>query len=104
MENIFDELKNSGRNKRCCYAFECTKEIIYNKIITVFDDLRKIIYDGSSKQNTKERITQLTKILKGLNDSIDRDNEKLPAAGEKDATLHGENYRQVVPNNALGTS
>lgn len=58
------------------------KRSIYNQINTVFDDLRKYrMTEVVSK--TQERITQLTKILKGLNDSIDRDNESYRQQVEK---------------------
>ncbi|MFN8268270.1 MAG: hypothetical protein U0T31_09715 [Chitinophagales bacterium] len=81
-KHIFDELKKIQAEIKDAAMRWNHKRSIYNQINTVFDDLRKYrMTEVVSK--TQERITQLTKILKGLNDSIDRDNESYRQQVEK---------------------
>lgn len=58
------------------------KRAIYDQINTIFDDLKK--YRMTETVNrTKDRISQLTKIVKGLKDSIARDKESYTMQVEK---------------------
>lgn len=72
--SIFDKLKNiQSEIKDATLRWE-EKRKLFDKINDVFDTLRK--YRKSEFVNrTKERITQLTKTIEGLQQSIDRDNE-----------------------------
>jgi chromosome segregation ATPase len=71
---IFDKLKNiQSEIKDASLRWE-EKRKLFDKINDVFDTLRK--YRKSEFVNrTKERITQLTKTIEGLQQSIDRDKE-----------------------------
>lgn len=58
------------------------KRTVYNQINAIFDDLRKYRMTEIIGK-TQSRITQLTKILEGLKDSIARDNETYNQQVEK---------------------
>lgn len=72
--SIFDKLKNiQGEIKEAALRWE-EKRKLFDKINEVFDTLRK--YRKSEFVNrTKERISQLSKTIEGLQQSIDRDKE-----------------------------
>ncbi len=79
---IFDELKKIQAELKDANIRWNHKRNIYNHINAVFDDLRKYrMTELVSK--TQDRISQLTKILKGLKDSIARDNESYQQQVEK---------------------
>ena len=72
---IFDELKKIQAELKDATSLRWNhKRNLYNQVNAIFDDLRKYrMTEVISK--TKDRITQLSKILDGLKDSIARDNE-----------------------------
>jgi len=79
---IFDELKKIQAELKDASLRWNHKRNIYNHINVVFDDLRKYrMTEVVSK--TQDRILQLNKILKGLKDSIARDNESYQQQVEK---------------------
>jgi len=79
---IFDELKKIKAELKDASLRWNHKRNIYNHINVVFDDLRKYrMTEVVSK--TQDRILQLNKILKGLKDSIARDNESYQQQVEK---------------------
>lgn len=79
---IFDELKKIQAELKDATMRWNHKRSLYNQVNAIFDDLRKYrTTEVISK--TKERITQLTKILDGLKDSIARDNESYQLQVEK---------------------
>lgn len=79
---IFDELKKIQTELKDASIRWNHKRAIYNQVNAIFDDLRKYrMTEVVSK--TQGRITQLTKILEGLKDSIARDNESYQQQVEK---------------------
>jgi hypothetical protein len=79
---IFDELKKIQAELKDANMRWNHKRSLYNQVNAIFDDLRKYrMTEVISK--TKERITQLSKILDGLKDSIARDNESYQMQVEK---------------------
>ncbi|MFN8261171.1 MAG: hypothetical protein U0X41_09585 [Chitinophagales bacterium] len=79
---IFDELKKIQTELKDASIRWNQKRAIYNQVNAIFDDLRKYrMTEVVSK--TQGRITQLTKILEGLKDSIARDNESYQQQVEK---------------------
>jgi len=71
---IFEELKKIQAELKEAAIRWNHKRNLYNQVNAIFDDLRKYrMTEVISK--TKERITQLSKILDGLKDSIARDSE-----------------------------
>ena len=79
---IMDELKKIQTELKDINMRWNQKRSIYNQINSIFDDLRK--YRNIENVNkTQERIKQLTKIAKGLKDSIDRDKESYSLQVEK---------------------
>ena len=79
---ITDELKKIQAELKDINLRWSHKRSIYDEINSIFDDLRKF---KTTERTTKtnERIKQLTKIAKGLQDSIDRDSESYNAQVEK---------------------
>lgn len=81
-KHIFDELKKIQAELKDASMRWNQKRTIYNQVNAIFDDLRKYrMTEMVSK--TQGRITQLTKILEGLKDSIARDNEMYQQQVEK---------------------
>lgn len=81
-KHIFDELKKIQAELKEATIRWNHKRNLYNQVNAIFDDLRKYrMTEVISK--TKDRITQLTKILDGLKDSIARDNESYQQQVEK---------------------
>lgn len=81
-KHISDELKKIQAELKEAAIRWNHKRAIYNKVNAIFDDLRKYrMTEMISK--TQERITQLNKILNGLKDSINRDNEMYQQQVEK---------------------
>lgn len=79
---IFDELKKIQAELKDVAIRWNHKRNIYNQVNAIFDDLRKYrMTEIVSK--TQNRISQLTKILDGLKDSIARDNDSYQMQIEK---------------------
>jgi hypothetical protein len=79
---IFEELKKIQTELKDAAIRWNHKRTIYNQVNAIFDDLRKYrMTEVVSK--TQGRISQLTKILDGLKDSIARDNESYTMQVEK---------------------
>ena len=79
---IFDELKKIQAELKDVAIRWNHKRNIYNQVNAIFDDLRKYrMTEIVSK--TQNRISQLTKIVDGLKDSIARDNESYQMQIEK---------------------
>lgn len=79
---IFEELKKIQTELKEPAIRWNHKRTIYNQVNAIFDDLRKYrMTEVVSK--TQGRISQLTKILDGLKDSIARDNESYTMQVEK---------------------
>jgi hypothetical protein len=79
---IFEELKKIQTELKDAAICWNHKRTIYNQVNAIFDDLRKYrMTEVVSK--TQGRISQLTKILDGLKDSIARDNESYTMQVEK---------------------
>lgn len=79
---IFDELKKMQAELKDATIRWNHKRNIYNQVNAIFDDLRKYRMTEIVGK-TQERISQLTKILDGLKDSISRDNESYNMQVEK---------------------
>jgi len=79
---IFDELKKIQAELKEAAMRWNQKRAIYNQVNAIFDDLRKYRMTEMVGK-TQGRITQLTKILDGLKDSIARDNEMYQQQVEK---------------------
>ncbi|MDB5227264.1 MAG: hypothetical protein JWN78_1457 [Bacteroidota bacterium] len=79
---IFEELKKMQQELKEASIRWNHKKALYNGVNTLFDDLRKYrMTEVVSK--TKGRISQLSKILDGLKDSIARDHESYNMQVEK---------------------
>lgn len=81
-KSIVDELKKIQAELKDINIRWNHKRSIYDQINSIFDDLRKY-RNIENVTKTQERIKQLTKIAKGLKDSIDRDKESYTAQIEK---------------------
>ena len=81
-KNIFNDLKKAQEEVKNATLKWGQKRNLYDAINSIFNDLRK--YRSAEIVNkTKFRITQLSKILDGLCDSITRDTTNLQAQIEK---------------------
>ncbi len=80
--SIVEELKKIQAEIKDIQMRWSHKRNIYDAINAIFDDLKK--YRTTERvSKTSDRIQQLTKIAKGLQDSIDRDKESYQAQVEK---------------------
>jgi hypothetical protein len=81
-KHIFNELKKIQEGIKNATLKWGQKRQLYDAVNAIFNDLRK--YRSAEVINrTRSRITQLSKILDGLRDSISRDNDNLKAQVEK---------------------
>ncbi len=79
---IFDELKKMQGTLKDVSIRWAQKRQLYNEINAIFDDLKKYRMTETINK-TNSRIAQLTKILGGLKDSLERDAESYKSQVEK---------------------